>query len=351
MVIPKINQIDITYQSLIRVVVVGVALTFLFYLRDVFAVLLFAVVIASGLEPPIRWFQRRHVPRILAVLVIYFVAIAILAGAIYLVVPALSDEFSSFLDSFPRYQRILLQELRSFQNLPFYSLFSENAESVILNPPFDLKAAGSSALDIIFSIFGGVFSAVILVVVSFYLASQEKGIEYFLRLITPLDREEYVIDLWSRSQAKMGQWLRGQLLLGAIIGVLVYLALTILGVRYALSLAILAAIFELIPIIGPILAAVPAVFFAFLSSPLSGLVVAGVYVLIQQIESHLIVPMVMRKTIGLNPLIVVIAILMGAKLGGIFGIFLSVPVASVAVEFLVDIDRKKRGLFQFGSGE
>lgn len=345
----RANQIDITYQSLMRVVVVGVTLALLFYLRDILAALLFAVVIASGLEPPIRWFQKRHVPRILAVLIIYVVTIAIFAGAIYLVVPALSDEFSSFLDSFPRYQRILLQELRSFQSLPFYSLFSENAESIILNPPFDLISAGSSAFDIIFSIFGGVVSGVVLIVVSFYLASQEKGIEYFLRLITPLKNEEYVIDLWSRSQAKMGQWLRGQVLLGAILGVLVYLALTILGIRYALSLAILAAIFELIPIIGPILAAVPAVFLAFLNSPFSALIVAIVYTLIQQIESHLIVPIVMQRTVGLNPLIVVIAILVGANLGGVLGIFLAVPIASVVVEFLTDTDRKKRGLFQFGA--
>ena len=112
MVIPKINRIDVTYQSLIRVVVVGVTIALLFYLRAILAALLFAVVVASGFEPSIRWFQRRHVPRILAVLIIYLVIIAILAGAIYLVVPALSDEFSSFLDSFPRYQRILLQELR-----------------------------------------------------------------------------------------------------------------------------------------------------------------------------------------------------------------------------------------------
>lgn len=349
MATPKISQIDITYQSLIRVVIVGVIVVLFFYLRQIIAALLFAVVVASAIEPGVRWLQRYRVPRILAVLMIYLVAISVLAGAIYLVVPALADEFSAFLDSFPRYQRILIRELRSFQDLPFFSLFSEDAESIILNPPFDLRTAGSSALDVIFSVFGGIFSAVILVVVSFYLASQEKGIEYFLRMVTPLRDEEYVLDLWSRSQAKIGQWLRGQILLGLIVGVLVFLALTLLGIRYALSLAILAAIFELIPVIGPILSAVPAVFFGFLSSPFLGLTVAVVYTIIQQTESHLIVPLVMRRTVGLNPLIVVIALLVGATLGGILGMFLAVPIAAIVVELLMDIDRKKRGYFQFGA--
>ncbi|MDP3727260.1 MAG: AI-2E family transporter [bacterium] len=344
---PRFTTIDVTYQSLFRVVVVGLVVAGLFYLSQIVAALLFAVVIASGIEPGVKWFERYRVPRILAVLVIYIVAIAVLAGAIWLVVPALVDEFSAFLDAFPRYQRTLLSELRTFRELPFLSVFSEGAESVILNPPFDLRSAGSSALDLIVSVFGGVFSVVILVVVSFYLASQENGIEHFLRMVTPLRDEEYVIDLWERSRAKIGQWFRSQVLLGIIIGIFVFIALTLLGIRYALFLAILAMVFELIPVIGPILAAVPAVFFAFLSSPLLGLVVAVVYTVIQQLESHVLVPLLMRRVVGLNPLIVVVALLVGAKLGGILGMFLAVPLAAVVVEVVADVDKKKRGLFQF----
>ena len=347
MAIPRILQIDITYHSLIRIVVVG-AIGFVFFsLRQIIAALLFAVVIASGIEPVVRWFGKRRVPRLAAVLIIYLFAFAFLAGIIYLVVPIIADEVTSFLDSFPRYQRILLRELRAFQSLPFYDSFSENAEDIILNPPFDLGAIGSGTVDVIFSIFGGIVSGVILVVVSFYLASQENGIEHFLRMVTPLQDEEYVIDLWNRSQAKMGQWFRAQALLGVIIGVLVYIALTLLGIPYAFLLALLAAILEIVPIIGPILAAAPAVFFALLTSPVLGLIVAVTYVIIQQLESHLLVPLVMQRTVGLNPLVVIIALLSGARLGGILGMFLAVPIAAVLVEFLTDNDRKKRGLFHF----
>ena len=347
----RLLHVDITYHSIFRVLVVALLVAAFFYLRQIVAALLFAVVVASGIEPGVRWFQRYHVPRILAVLIIYIVAIAMLAGAVWLVLPALADEFSAFLDAFPRYQRVLLSELRTVRDLPFFSIFTEGAESVILNPPFDLRSAGSSALDLLVSIFGGVFSVVILVVVSFYLASQEEGIEQFLRMVVPLRDEEYVIDLWERSRAKIGQWLRSQLLLGVVVGILVFIALTLLGVRYALFLALLAAIFELIPVIGPILAAVPAVFFALLSSPVLGLIVAVVYTIIQQLESHVLVPLLMRRVVGLNPLVVVIALLIGAKLGGILGMFLAVPLAAVVVEVVADVDKKKRGLFQFKGHE
>ena len=346
---PKVTSLDITYQSLVRVVVVVAVVAAAYYLRQILAVLLFAVVIASGIEPGVKLLKRYRVPRLVAVLLIYLVTIGAVIGVIYLILPSLVDEVSSFLDSFPRYQRVLLEQVRSLQGLPFYSAFSQNAESIILNPPLDITSVGGGTLALAASLFGGAASAIILIVVSFYLASQEKGIERFLRLVTPLRNEEYVIDLWTRSQTKIGQWLRGQLLLGAIVGFLVFLALTILGIRFALMLGILAAIFELVPIIGPILAAVPAVFFGFLVSPLLGLTVAIVFTLIQQTESHLLVPIVMHKAIGLNPLVIIISLLVGAKLGGILGMFLAVPMSAIIVEFLMDTDRKKRGLFHSGA--
>lgn len=345
----KITQYDISYRAIFRVLAVAALVAGVFYLSDIVLALLFAVVIASGIEPAVEWFGRYRIPRIAAVLLIYVLAAAMLAGVIYLIIPLLVDEFNVFLETYPLYQRQLLKELREFRNVPFYSFFSETVTDVILNPPFELGRLTTSTLGFLFSLFGGVVSGIILIVVSFYLASQERGIEYFIRMVTPLKHEAYAIDLWQRAQAKIGHWLRTQLLLGLLVGALVYIGLTLLGIRYALSLGVLAAVFELVPIIGPILAAVPAVLLALLSSPFLALGVALMYVVIQQIESHLVVPLVMRRTVGLNPLVVIIALLVGAKVAGILGIFLSVPVAAVAVEFIADRDRRRREAFPFGS--
>ncbi len=333
---------EVSLGTILRFVLVAALVAAVIYLADLVLALVFAVVIASGIEPAVSWFRRYRIPRIAAVLLIYLLGATVLAGIIYLIIPVVVDEFNIFLETYPIYQRQLLKELRGFRDVPFYSFFSESVTDVILNPPFELGRLTAGTLSFLLSLFGGVVSGIVLIVVSFYLASQERGIEHFLRLIIPLRYEAYVIDLWERAQSKIGHWLRVQLLLGLLVGALVYIGLTLLGIRYALTLGVLAAVFELLPVIGPILAAVPAVLLTLLDSPLRAFGVAVMYVLIQQVESHLVIPLVMRRTIGLNPLVVVIALLVGARVAGILGMFLAVPVAAVIVELLADRDRRRR---------
>ena len=189
--------------------------------------------------------------------------------------------------------------------------------------------------------FGGALSLILIIVISFYLSVQEHGIENFLKIVTPREYEGYILDLWARSRRKIGLWLQGQFLLGILVGVLVFLGLTILGVKYALLLAILTAIFEVIPVFGPVMAAIPAVGIAFLQKPVLGLSVLVLYFIVQQFENHLIYPLVVRKTIGVPPLLVVLALVIGGTLGGFFGLLLSVPIAAVLVEVVNDIARKK----------
>ena len=139
----------------------------------------------------------------------------------------------------------------------------------------------------------------------------------------------------------MGLWLQGQFLLGILVGILVFLGLTILGVKYALLLAILTAFFEVIPVFGPVMAAIPAVTMALLQKPVLGLAVLILYVIVQQFENHLIYPLVVRKTIGVPPLLVVLSLVVGGTLGGFFGLLLSVPIAAVLVEFVNDVARRR----------
>jgi predicted PurR-regulated permease PerM len=186
------------------------------------------------------------------------------------------------------------------------------------------------------------FSFILIIVISFYLAVQDDGVANFLRIITPVKHERYIIDLWKRSQRKIGLWMQGQLVLGLIIGVLTYLGLSILGVQNALLLAVIAAMFELIPVFGPILAAVPAVAFGLIEGGVAlGLLVVGLYAIIQQFESQLIHPLVVKKIIGIPALIAILALIVGAQLAGFLGILLSVPLAAVMMEYLGDVEKRK----------
>jgi len=164
----------------------------------------------------------------------------------------------------------------------------------------------------------------------------------FLRLVTPHEHEAYVVNLWARSQRKIGKWLQGQILLALLVGVLVFIGLTILDVRYALALSILAATFEIIPVFGPILAAIPSVIVAFIQSPTLGLWVILLYVIVQQVENHIIYPLVVRKAIGVPPLLVILALLIGGKLGGLPGFILAVPIAATIMEFTNDVAERKQ---------
>ena len=192
-------------------------------------------------------------------------------------------------------------------------------------------------------VFGGALSFILVIVISFYLAVQEKGIHNFLKVVTPFKHEKYIIDLWDRSQKKIGRWMQGQIILALIVGILVFLGLTILGIENALLLSVLAASFEIIPLIGPVLSSIPAIAIAFLDGGITlSLMVIGLYIIIQQFENHLIYPLVVKKVVGVPALVVIIALIIGAKLAGILGILLSVPLAAVVMEYASDLDARKK---------
>lgn len=339
----NITTIDITTFTFLRVILLGLLLAFLYYLRDIVAVVLFSIVIASAIEPAAHWFKRHHIPRLGGVIIIYLLAFTIIGGIFYLIVPPLFSEVSDFIATTP----LLLDTntlpqtvVNLLPSLP--GSISNIILDVLTGLEDSLAEAASGFFQATATVFGGALSLVLIIVISFYLSVQEHGIENFLRIITPRTYENYVLDLWERSRRKIGLWLQGQLLLGVMVGVMTFLGLTILGVKYALFLAIMVTVFELIPTFGPIISAIPAILIAFLQSPGLALAVLILYVIVHQFESHLIYPLVVKKTVGVPPILVVIALIVGAKLGGIFGILLAVPIAAVLVEFVHDLALKKR---------
>jgi predicted PurR-regulated permease PerM len=187
------------------------------------------------------------------------------------------------------------------------------------------------------SVFGGFMSFVFMVVITFYMLLEENALKKFVKSITPSKYQPYLFQLLNRSQDRLRLWLRGQLILCIIIGFLAWLGLTIFGVKYSLVLGLWAGLTEFIPYLGPFLGAIPAVFIALTTgSFMKAILVVGWYIIIQQLENHLIVPKVMEKTVGLNPLVVIIIMLVGGKLAGMVGILLAVPLALVIKVFAED---------------
>ena len=337
--------IEITTGTIVRAILLGLLLVFLYMVRHVIAILLFSVVIASAIEPIAHFAGRYRIPRILTVIATYFLTFGFLSFSFYLIVPALLSEFLNFTNNFSS-QWVVGGEtgigtiFGLTPNLP--GALSQFLIHLFAGLEVPIKEFTSGFFQTTVSVFGGVFSLVLTIIISFYLSVQEHGIEKFLLIITPRKYEEYILDLWMRSQIKLGRWIQGQVLLGVLVGVLVFLGLMILEVKYALILAMLAAIFELIPNFGPVLASIPAIGIAFLQSPSLALAVIILFIIIQQFENHLIQPVVIRKIIGVPPILSILAMIIGGTLAGLWGILLAVPVAAVLIEILDDMAAKKQ---------
>jgi predicted PurR-regulated permease PerM len=333
-------QIQISIGTIIKTVLVLVGFYVLYLLSDLLLVLLTAIVVASAVEPATKWFMARKFPRTLAVLAVYIVFLSLFAVLFYFFIPPFLKDFSQFFSSFPRYFDFL-DKWNPWSDVLDYQQILSNLASNFTGGAGAATDAAGGIVRTVGGVFHGLVNFVLVLVISFYLAVQEKGIENFLKVIVPAKNEKYVIDLWYRSQHKIGRWMQGQVILGVLVGVLVYLGLVVMGVQHALLLAIAAAMFELIPVFGPTLAAVPAVLIALTSSVTLGLMVIAFYVIIQQFENHLIYPIVVRKVVGVPPILVIIALLIGLKLAGLMGVILSVPLAAALMEFVNDLEKKK----------
>lgn len=331
-------NITITSGTIVRSILFVLLVWLLWFLQDIVLVILTAVVIASSTEPLTRWLVKYKIPRVLSVILIYVSFAGAVVGIFFAFIPPLLNDAAGLVSSLPAYFDSVtlwgpVADLSADFSLK--NLLTEFRESI--------TGATGSLLQTLSVIFGGALNFVLIIVLSFYLSVQETGIQDFLKVVTPLKQEKYIIGLWKRSQEKIGLWMQGQLLLAVIIGILVYLGLTILGVKYAFFLALLAAVAELIPLFGPVIASLPAIVIGFTDGGTTmGLFVIGLYIIIQQFENHLIYPLVVKKVVGVPPLLVILALIVGAKLAGFLGIILSVPIAAALMEFVHDIENDRK---------
>ena len=347
----KDTVISITAGTIVKGLAILLGAWVLWILRDLVMVVVTSVILASSIEPGIKFLSRFRIHRIPAVLLTYLATAGLFFALILGFVPPIVNEASDITQKLPGMIQSVDKNVLGDKHILSNAFWGDkNVAASSVNPAledlFGRISGASSASKNVFGaagvIFGGIFSFVLIVILSFYFAMQERGIENFLRIIIPFGNEEYAINLWERSKAKIGKWMQGQLLLGVLIFVLVYLGLTIFGVPYAMSLALLAGVLEIIPVFGPILAAIPGVILAFtVGGPTLAAIVAGFYLLVQQFESHLIYPLVVRKVVGVPPILVILALIIGAQLGGFLGILISVPVAAAIMELVEDIERKK----------
>ena len=311
-------------QVILKVICAGIVLWVLWLLRDVLIILLLSLILTSAMEPMVDYFKLKKIPRSLSVLAVYVLVLGFLGLLAVLITPIIIDQFRALMGNLPGYSN----ELRlKFPGLVYALGNFDFAE--MLKKFTEVGGAGSSVFARTIGVFNGLFTFVTVLVISFYLSVEEDGMKKFIKNLVPVKHQDYTYLVVTKVQKKMGRWVVGQCILGFSIFALSWIGLTILGVENALFLAILAGAFEVVPYIGPILSAIPAMLIAVAESPVLAIGVLVLYLFIQKVEGLILVPKVMQKTIGVSPIAILLALLAGFKLAGIVGLLLAVPIVGI----------------------
>lgn len=332
-------------RSLIRyaiwmTVLAAVILWAAFLVREVLLLLYISALLAIGFSPIVRLIERqrllpigsRRFPRWLAILVLYVVILGTLVGIGFLIFPPLVEQAQALWETkekmFLRAQGVLIE--RGWMRRPI------SLEQAVQQAPVSTDTVGT-VFGAVRGVVGGIVGFLTIVIVTFYLLVDSWNIhQTFLRLFPKPQRAR--VDAVTRAiTVKVSAWLGGQLVLGVIIGITSGVGLWLIGIPYFYVLAVISAIGELIPVVGPILAAIPAVLVAGTVSYQKALIVVAFFLVQQQIENHVLVPKVMERQVGVSAVVVIVAILIGGRLLGVVGVLLAVPTAAILQVLVTEI--------------
>ncbi len=306
------RRIDISYKTVVFVTIFLLGLWIVYQILDILLLFFVAFIFMSALSPLAEKLVRLRVPRVIAVIGIFVIILTILVGVITIGLTPLVTQTNNLT------QKLIL----AIDWLLRTNIVDQN----VINQ--EISNLSGQIVNITVDIVKNIISLVSVIIVTLYMMLDKEKIEKFATSFFA-HHQEKAKRILERVEDKLGSWLRGQMLLSVLIGVLVYVGLTILGLEYALPLAIFAAFLEVVPVIGPIISAIPAILIGLTVSPIFAGIIALLYFAIQQIEGHIVVPQVMKKAVGLNPLLVILAISIGGRLLGIGGALLAVPIAAV----------------------
>jgi len=284
----------------------------------------------AALLPAVNFLISKKFPRLFGVLIPYTFVLALLLLLVLPIFPFFIDQIESLFINMPLYIK---------DSLALFDIQMDPKEiQNYINP--DFAVIGKNAVAVSSAVFGGLLSTLTVLIVSFYLLMSHDNFQRSFSRLFHRDQREAVITTMNQVDMKLGAWLRGQFILCLAIGLITYLVLSLIGLPYALPLALIAGLLEALPTIGPIISAVPALIVAFTYNPTLALFVALIYFAIQMLENNILVPKIMERAVGLNPIVVIVGILIGGSLMGVPGALLSIPFISFSTVLFNNIDKE-----------
>lgn len=318
-----VRKVEVSHRTIIFSVLFLLLLWFLFFIRDIIFALFAALLLMAILNPMVAKLSRIKIPRAVSILVTYILVFGLFGLAIVSIVPPLVEQTTNFANSLPA----------NLQNLGIFTYFEGNMAKELVTRLGDIPAQIIKAGVALFS---NAVSVLAVLVFTFYLLQARDKLDVQLGFFFGEERRKELGKLIDRLEVRLGGWARAQVALMTIVGLITYLGLVLLGIPFALPLAILAGLLEIVPILGPFLAAIPLVIIGLSVSPIMGLAVAALAFLVQQLENYVFIPKIMQKSAGVSPIITLLALAIGARLAGIFGIIISVPIVIILQVLLTE---------------
>ena len=306
------KKVEISHKTIIFILVTLGALWFIWEIRDVVLILFVSLLVMVILNPIVRKLSKFKIPKALAVLIVYFVFFGVIIVSLVGIIPALIEQTTNFALRLPIY----------IENLHLSNAISNQISMQVLSRVGDLSG---SVLGFGLGVLSNIVTILTVLTFAFYLLMAREKIDDQLAFLVGEKKADQIADFIDELEIKLGGWARGQILLMVSVGILDYLGLRALGIPYAISIAILAGFLELVPYVGPIMGAIPALFIGFGISPIMGFATLALMFLIQQLENYVLVPKIMERSVGVAPIITLIALAIGLKIAGIPGVLISVP--------------------------
>ena len=331
------SVLDISWSAIIKIGIAALSFYIIYLISDILVLFIFATVISILFNPVVDFLQRRKIPRILSVLFVYIGAFGIITILIYLLSSPFIVELKNFSQILPEYFEKISPSLRGLGIAAF-----KDIESFIgvINRSLEKMTVGLFGAAA--AIFGGVLSTLFVITVAIFLSLEERAIERGLLVLFPKKYENFVLNIWHKSQKKISGWFLSRIISCVFVGVLSYFSFLIINTKYPLSLGISSGFLNFIPFIGPVITGILIILLVSLDSMSKAIIALVAFTLIQQIENNILTPILTKKFIDLSPVLVLVSIAVGGKLLGFWGAILAIPFAGILVEFARDYLKKKR---------
>ncbi|TSC75219.1 MAG: hypothetical protein G01um101430_542 [Parcubacteria group bacterium Gr01-1014_30] len=331
------KTLDISWATMLKIGVAAISFYLLYLLRETVVLVVFSLVISVLFAPAIDFIQRRGINRILAASLVFVAVFGFLGFSVYLISLAFISEVRQVTTDFSYYFELLAPPLRGLGFEAFQDL-----EVFLGSLEVWLRGASANIFAALSVVFGGVFDALFIFFLAFFFSLEEREVEKAIRVLFPKKYEELALRIWVKSQQKISGWFGTRILASVFVGLATFVALKIFGVNYAISLGLFAGVTNIIPYLGPLFAGVVIAALVLIDDWLKALFVLIVFILIQQVEGNILSPILTKKIIGLNPALVLIALIVGGELFGFLGVILAIPLAGILFDFLTEFLTKRK---------